>query len=116
MDTPQLLKFFFAFVFVMSLMFLLSWGLKRLGLAGQSLLPNSRRRLKIVETLPLDLRRKLVIVRRDNREHLIILGPSSETVVEHGIIAADDDTAAAANVVGLPQKEQKAEGTKECLR
>jgi len=108
MDTPQLLKFFFAFVFVMSLMFLLSWGLKRLGLAGSSLLPTGRRRLKVVETLPLDLRRKLVIVRRDNREHLIILSPSSETVVEQGILVSDEDmNAAPATIIGLPQKEQK---------
>ena len=101
MDTPTLLKFFFAFTFVMCLMFLLSWGLKRLGLAGTSLLPNGKRRLRIVETLPLDIRRKLVIVRRDNKEHLIVLGPTGETVVEANIPVDD-------NLIELPAlKEPK---------
>lgn len=112
MDGPTLLKFISAFVFVMSLMFMLSWGLKRLGLAGTSLLPNgSRRRLKIIETLPLDARRKLVIIRRDDREHLLVLGPTGETVVESSIPVLD----APGNVVelatvgaeNLPQKDQK---------
>ncbi len=101
MDTPTLLKFFSAFAFVMSLMFLLSWGLKRLGLAGTSLLPNGKRRLRIVETLPLDIRRKLVIVRRDNKEHLLILGPTGETVVEANIPVDE-------NIIDLPaMKEPK---------
>ncbi len=101
MDTPSLLKFFFAFAFVLSLMFMLSWGLKRLGLAGTSLLPNGKRRLRIVETLPLDIRRKLVIVRRDNKEHLLVLGPTGETVIEANIPVDD-------NLIELPaMKEQK---------
>lgn len=99
METGMLLNAFFAFTLVMSLMFLLSWFLKRIGLAGQSLLPGAKRRLKIIETLPLDHRRKLVIVRRDNKEHLLVLGPNGECVVEAGIAVVD-------NVVELPvQKE-----------
>ncbi len=90
MDMALLAKFFFAFAFVMSLMYLLSWFLKRIGLAGQSMLPGGKRRLKIVEFLPIDHRRKLVLIRRDNKEHLIVLGPSGETLVESDITAPEE--------------------------
>ena len=100
METSMLLKFSFAFFFVMGLMYLFAWFLKRIGLSGQSMLPGAKRRLKVVETLPLDPRRKLVIVRRDNKDHLILLGPSGETVVECNIPVD------AGNVIELPvQKE-----------
>jgi flagellar protein FliO/FliZ len=100
-DGTTLLKMLFAFVFVLSLMWLFSWALKRLGLAGRSFAPGARRRLALVEHLPLDHRRRLVIVRRDDREHLLVLGPSGETVVESNIQAPADV------VVDLPVKEHK---------
>jgi len=88
MDAAHLLKFVAAFVFVMALMMLLSWALKRFGFASAN--TGAARRLKIVEYLPLDHRRRLVIVRRDNAEHLLVLGPQGETVVETGIPASPD--------------------------
>jgi len=104
MENAQLLNAFFAFTLVMSLMYLLSWFLKRIGLSGQSMLPGVKRRLKIVEHLPLDHRRKLVIIRRDNKEHLLVLGPNGETVVEANIPVVDN---VVDNVVELTQKEVK---------
>lgn len=102
METTLLLKFFFAFAFVMGLMYLLSLFLKKIGLSGQSMLPGARRRLKIVEFLPLDHRRKLVLVRRDNKDHLIVLGPSGETVVESGIPVSE-------NIVELVKDQKSAQ-------
>lgn len=84
MDMPLLLKALSAFVFVISLMLLLAWILKRSGFPGAAGTLSSKR-LKIVEHLPLDHRRRLVLVRRDDREHLLVLGASGETVVEAGI-------------------------------
>lgn len=89
-DATMLMKSFFAFAFVMSLMFLFSWLLRRFGFSGQALLPGAKRRLKIVEHLPIDSRRKLVLVRRDDREHLLVIGPNGETVVEAGIPVKDN--------------------------
>ena len=63
------------------------------------------RRLKVVEFLPLDAKRKLVLVRRDNRDHLLVLGPAGETVVEAGIPVTD--MAAENNIVELPAKDVK---------
>ena len=89
MDAALLLKFASAFVFVIASMLLLSWAVKRMGLSGQSFAPGARKRLKIVELLQLDHRRRLVLVRRDDREHLLVLGPGGETVVETGIVAVE---------------------------
>ena len=58
--------------------------------AGVASLPASmgrKRRLTVSESLPLDARRRLLIVRCDDREHLIILGAQSETIVDTGFEA-----------------------------
>lgn len=94
MDAMLLLKFFSAFVFVIALMLLFSWGMKRLGLAGALLPGAGKRRLKVVEFMPIDHRRRLVLVRRDDREHLLLLGPQGETVVETNIPAGADNIVA----------------------
>lgn len=65
--------------------------------AGVVTLPTNvgrKRRLAVSESLPLDARRRMLIVRCDDREHLIILGPQSETIVDAGFdaqIAAETD-------------------------
>lgn len=90
METALVVKFFFAFAFVISLMFLLQFIMKKMGLAGAAMVPGAKRRLRVIEHLPLDHRRKLVLIRRDDREHLLVLGPQGETVVEANIAAVDD--------------------------
>jgi flagellar protein FliO/FliZ len=41
-----------------------------------------QRRLAIVEVLPLDAKRRLVLLRRDGAEHLVLLGLGGDIVVE----------------------------------
>ena len=89
MEAHDYLKFLFAFIFVLGLMGGLALLLKRFGLGAGSMLPENRRRLKIVEILPLDARRKAVLLRRDDVEHLVILGGTGETVVETAIQKTD---------------------------
>ncbi len=91
MGTLLLLKFFSVFVFVISLMLFLAFIVKRSGLAGPAPARASRRRLKIVEFLPVDHKRRLVLVRRDDREHLLLLGHDGETVVETGILPLTEE-------------------------
>lgn len=89
-DLPQFLKLIIALAVVLSLMGGLAFILKKLGLAAQ--IPNTRsdkRRLKIMESLPLDARRRLVIIKCDDKEHLIILGANNETVVKSDIHPVD---------------------------
>ena len=84
MSGEDMLRLVLALVFVLALMGGLSIALKRLGFQGSGV-ASSKRRLKIVESLGIDSRRRLVIVQCDDRQHLVILGPQGETVVETAI-------------------------------
>lgn len=70
----------FALIATLALILGVAWGARRLGMLQAG--PNSPKRLKISESLMLDPRRRLVIVRCDGREHLILLGPSGDIVVD----------------------------------
>ncbi len=61
---------------------------RKAGVVSMPAVAGRKRRLAIAETLPLDARRRLMIVRCDDREHLIILGAQSETIVDTGFDAA----------------------------
>lgn len=79
-----------ALVFVVALMGGLAIVMKKLGLSGHVQPQGKQKRLKMVEAIPLDGRRRLVLVQRDDVQHLVILGGSSETVVETGIAPKDN--------------------------
>jgi flagellar protein FliO/FliZ len=49
--------------------------------------PKSEKRLDVVEHASVDSRRRLVLVRRDNVEHLIMTGGPVDLVIETGIAA-----------------------------
>lgn len=96
MEFSGYLKFMLALVFVLGLIGLATAVMRRMGLgfpAGSLKRPGNRR-LSVVETAPLDGRRRLVLIRRDDTEHLIVLGPNSELVIESGIKAGDIKTVA----------------------
>ena len=89
-EPAQLGRFIAALVFVLALMLGLSAVMKRVN-GGTAMIPGRKRRLQVVEILPLDGRRRAVILRRDSREHLVILGANGETVVESGIESPQDN-------------------------
>lgn len=85
----QLIQTSAALLFVLGLVLLLAWGLRRyLGTVMVRRRTGQPRRLQVVETAVLDARTKLLLVQRDDREHLLLLGPSSAVVVENGIPVA----------------------------
>lgn len=87
-DLLQYLRFAAALVFVLCLMGGLAFVLKKFGIGTSGYVaPPDRKRLKILEVLPLDARRRAVLLSRDEREHLVILGHEEVTVVETGIKA-----------------------------
>jgi flagellar protein FliO/FliZ len=88
MEPTDYIRFLMALLFVLALMGGLYIILKRLSAGGTigTLTASTKRRLKISEILYLDSRHKAVLIKRDNdTEHLVILGPSGETVVESNI-------------------------------
>src|SRR5487761_1194889 len=74
--------YFAALLLVVGLIFSLAWAARRLGLMGRLATAGGRRRLAIVEVLPLDGKRRLVLLRRDGAEHLVLLGLTGDIVVE----------------------------------
>ncbi|WP_022731891.1 FliO/MopB family protein [Thalassospira lucentensis] len=44
-----------------------------------------KRRLSIVEVVPVDTKRRLVLLKRDDTEHLVLLGPNGDMIVERNI-------------------------------
>jgi len=88
MQTP--LTFFFAFVIVLALIGLAAWLVRRF--AGNRLGTAASRgrlpRLAVVDAAAVDGRRRLVLVRRDNVEHLLMIGGPSDIVVEPNIVRA----------------------------
>lgn len=91
MDSPDYIRFILALIFVLGLFAMLVLLARRYGL-GHRMAINSggQRRLRLVEVMGLDAKRRLVLLRRDGTEHLVILGPHGETVVESGIAAPGD--------------------------
>lgn len=87
MDLAEYLKFFAALLFVLALIGAAAWLVRRFGLAGAIPVrrPHRERRLHVVEALALDSKRKLVLIRRDDQEHLVLLGLQNDIVVESGI-------------------------------
>jgi flagellar protein FliO/FliZ len=78
-------KFIAALVFVLALMGGLALVLKKAGFGQTGLAGRGGKRLKLVEVLPLDARRKAVILECDDEQHLIIMGPAGETLVKNNI-------------------------------
>lgn len=88
MEFTVYLRFIVALIFVLALIGLLAWLAKRFGPGGRAAPTVGRnRRLAIVETRPIDGRRRLVLIRRDDVEHLLVLGAGGEVVIETGIPA-----------------------------
>lgn len=73
----------FALIFVIGLIFLCAAMVKKYGFDKYFAGSKARaRRLSVVETLYIDPKRRLVIVRRDNKEHLLLMGVSGDVLVE----------------------------------
>ena len=88
------LRFVLALVFVLALIGILAVIARRLGFGfpASAIKTGADRRIGVVEVAPLDSRRKLVLVRRDDVEHLLVVSPTSETVVERSIRDGDPGT------------------------
>ena len=72
-----------ALVFVLALIGLLTVAARRFGFGSPTpTLGHKNKRVTILEVTNLDMKRKLVLVRRDKREHLILLGINAEQIVE----------------------------------
>ena len=77
-----------AILFVIAIGALLVWAFRTffgVGTSSHGFLRSRDRRLDVVETASVDQRRKLILIRRDDVEHLIMIGGPVDMVVETGI-------------------------------
>ncbi len=89
-EMPTALKFFIAFAAVLALIALTAWVVRRfaadrLGGAGAR---GRQPRLAVIDAATVDARRRLVLIRRDNVEHLMMIGGPTDVVVEQNIVRA----------------------------
>ena len=81
-----ILQFTITVVVVLGLIAVVYWLVQRYSAGGLGRLNRGRMpRLAVIDAMAIDGRRRLVLVRRDNVEHLILLGGPSDVVVEQSI-------------------------------
>ena len=113
------LKLLFAFIAVFGLLALALWLVRRFG--GERLGNTTGRgrqpRLAVIDAANVDGRRRLVLIRRDNVEHLLIIGGPTDVVVEANIVrvagATREAPPARPSTIGdaLPRAVPLTEGT-----
>src|ERR1700687_773468 len=86
----QTFLFLFSFVAVLALIGVAAWLVRRF--AGNRLGANTNRgrmpRLAVIDAAAVDGRRRLVLVRRDNIERLLMIGGPPDIVVQPNIVRA----------------------------
>jgi flagellar protein FliO/FliZ len=89
-EMPFVVKFFLAFLLVLGLIGVGAWGLRRFtsGRLGGASTRGRQPRLGVIDYASVDARRRLILVRRDNVEHLLMIGGPTDVVVEANIVRA----------------------------
>jgi flagellar protein FliO/FliZ len=86
MEFIDIFRYFGALLLVLALVGLAGLAAKRFGVPGVTRASRDKR-LSIVESLMVGPRQRLLIIRRDNVEHLILSGTDGASVIESGITA-----------------------------
>ncbi|HWQ86589.1 flagellar biosynthetic protein FliO [Brevundimonas sp.] len=86
MDFLDLLRAMFALAITLGIIGLAAWGARRYApqLLARLSAERGERRMKVVETLMLDPARRLVLVRIDDEERLLMLGEGRELIEPRG--------------------------------
>jgi flagellar protein FliO/FliZ len=87
---PFPVQFFLAFVIVLGLIGATAWAVRRFGAGRLGGMGTRGRqpRLAVVDYASVDGRRRLLLIRRDNVEHLVMIGGPTDVVVESNIVRA----------------------------
>jgi flagellar protein FliO/FliZ len=86
MDPVQYLKYIVGLLIVLGLIALITLLARRFGMVPRaSRDPSAPKRLAVSDDMSIDAKRRLVLVKRDDRDHLLLLGPEHDVVVERNI-------------------------------
>src|ERR1700691_963782 len=104
-DMPLAVRFFLAFLIVLGLIGATAWAVRRFGAGRLGASSRGRQpRLAVGDYGSVDGRRRLILLRRDNVEHLMITGGQTDVVVDPNIVraaAAPRDLPASRPTAGL---------------
>ena len=89
MEPTEYLRFAAAFIFVLALIGAAAFALRAFGFMAQGRRKPGERRLSIIETMLIDARRRVVLIRRDDKEYLVLLSPTGEVVLDDRIDVKD---------------------------
>lgn len=87
MDFSDIFRFVAALAFILGLIGVCAIVARRFGLAPGASAPGGQRRLGIVEVKAIDAKHRLLLIRRDGKEHLILTGGETPLLIEGGIDA-----------------------------
>jgi len=89
-EMPLAVRFFLAFLIVLGLIGVTAWAVRRFGSGrlGGGAARGRQPRLAVIDYASVDGRRRLILVRRDNVEHLLMIGGPTDVVVEPNIVRA----------------------------
>jgi len=89
-EMPLPVRFFIAFLIVLALIAATAWAVRRFGAdrLGAATSRGRQPRLAVIDAAAVDGRRRLVLIRRDNIEHLLMIGGPSDLVIEPNIVRA----------------------------
>lgn len=83
MDTVNYTQFFLAFILVIGMIGLMAVLLRRYGDPNKMYaVKNALSAIKVVETRFLDSKRKLMLIERGGRQHLLLLAENREMLIE----------------------------------
>jgi len=83
------LRFFVAFGLIIMLIGMAAWLARFLGFSTPMRMRGQKqRRLSVVDAIALDTKRRLILISRDDVEHLICVGGTTDFIVEHNVKTA----------------------------
>ncbi len=103
-------KFAIAFILVLGLIGITTLIIRRFGAGG---MPSSgggrgrQPRLAVLDSAVVDAKRRLVLIRRDNSEHLLLIGGPTDVVVETNIVRSGAPMSAQAQPERRPGREAR---------
>ncbi|GLQ07338.1 FliO/MopB family protein [Sneathiella chinensis] len=107
MELLPYLKYIMGLIFVLGLIGLITVLARRFGMTPRAdTRKGERKRLGVMAVQAIDAKRRLVLVRRDDREHLLLLGPERDLVIETDIPVRKKEKPANAPADSTPEAEQ----------
>jgi flagellar biogenesis protein FliO len=110
-DVDIYMRFIVALGLVLALIGLAAWAARFLGFATALKRKNKMiRRLAVVDTIAIDNKRRLILVSRDDVEHLLCIGGTTDFIIEEHIrpsVRLCED-----NLINQIQKKKKSEQIK----